>query len=231
MVILRENVRTLTTVVGGRTPFTTEMWSGKTRPGVSLAQNQVFRTFGVTCYNEPLTPVYYVKPVLPPGETYTLMDSVTGGDMPATVLLGHTLFMFQTWWIVNQKVLIKLYTDGFFHTAAEIDTLTPAYAFSNYLLGSEILDPTGALGPHTLTVTITNLGTKELIGFFGFLGVDTTVGSEPWPQKRTVTCKHCGAKTKVEYSVRKVYCSKCKDAEGKPSLTVYNPMVWGASIG
>lgn len=223
MVILRENVRTLTIQTGGRLPFTEETWSGKSRPGISLAYNQVFRTFGVVCCNEPSL-VYTVKPVLPPGETYHIRDSVTGADMPAILLQGHTLFMFQAWWVLSQKVYIRLVTDGLLHTAAELETLTPAYAFSNYLLGTEVVDPTG-VSAHIMDMTITNRGTKDLEGFFGFLAIETLVGSAPWPKKRTVVCKHCGAKTEVEYNITKVNCAECG------LTTIYYPIVRGASIG
>lgn len=222
MADLREKIRTLTTRVGGRTPFTGEIWSGITRPGIKLAYNQYFRIFSVVCSDEPsLWP--NVKPRLPPGETYHLVELNNGGDMPATILKGHTLFMFLFTWLPSRLVRHRFVLDGQMNQVGLLETLINNYGFSNVIVSTELLDPTASVA-HTFDLTVENLDDKPLEGYLGYLAVDTILGSE-FPEMKTVKCKWCGATKKVKNETTRVRCDVC----GKE--TWYYPLMRGGRLG
>lgn len=223
MVDLRQQIKPLTIRIGGRSPFTKEIWSGKTRPGLELAYNQFFRVFSLVCSNE-LSLWPQVKPELPPGETYHFVEAATALDLPTTVPLGHTLFTFSTMWQPDTIAKMRFLTDGFLVFEGTMETLITTYSFSSYILGTDIVDPLGEF-EHPFDLTITNIGDRPLTGQFAFICVETIVGSA-FSDTKTVKCKHCGFLTKkVKNEATRVTCNKC----GK--TTFYYPIIRGGRIG
>jgi len=222
MADLREQIRTLTTRVGGRTPFTGEIWNAITRPGISLALNQYFRFFSLVCSDEPtLWP--QVKPRLPPGDTYHFVELTTGADLPVAVLKGHTLFMFLFSWQPSLLARHRLVMDGQLASVGLLETLINTYGFSNYVVGTDLIDPTASVA-HTFDLTIENMDDKPLEGSMNYLAVGTILGSE-FPKMKTVKCKWCGATKEVKNETTKVKCDKC----GKE--TWYYPLMRGGRLG
>lgn len=223
MVDLRQKIKSLTVRTGGRAPFTGEIWSGKTRPGIELAYNQYWRLMTLVCSGE-FSPYPHVKSLMKPGATYHLVDAATGVDTPVTVLQGHTLFIFEFTWNFSQNARLKLILDGFFHVVGVLNPLNFDYGFSNYFIGTDIMDP-NALTAHTLDFTITNLGSTPLEGTIGFLAIDTEIGSDPLPDKKEVHCKWCDATKSVPNETIEVTCDDCE------KITRYYPIIRGGSLG
>ncbi len=206
----------------GRRDYTGEIWSGKTRPGLELAYNQFFRVFSLVCSNE-LSLWPQVKSILPPGDTYHLVEAATGFDLPSVVPIGHTLFTFSSMFTPNLKAKMRFVTDGFLVTEGTSETLTTTYAFSSYILGTDLIDPTG-LAAHPFDITITNVGKKPMTGQFAFISVETIVGSVVLDTK-TVKCKHCDSTTEVKNEVTRVTCKECD------KLSYYYPIIRGGKLG
>lgn len=150
---------------------TTEVSSGKIRPGISLNNNQLYRSFGLDPSDDPQVlaigfpyPVPWVIPVIPPGGMEHIRDLGTGMPMPYNIPVGYTLTLYEKSIAFNQDCSVNVFFDGLLvlHPFEVKAGLT--LAISNIFgISSAFFDP-DALYPHTADFQIRNNGKSDMSG-------------------------------------------------------------------
>ncbi len=168
------------------------------------------------------SPYPHYKVPLPSGNVYQVVDLATGVDTPYTIPVGYTFSILSYWWAFKQPVTGYMYLDTFILSSLQDEAFEPHYerdVLEDYLA----TDPTG-LAAHTLGYTCTNEGTRDMEGYFMFVGKLREVGTPPFPDLKEVRCVHCGHMHKVDRKLGKVECPKCAGE------TTYMPIIFGREL-
>jgi len=167
------------------------------------------------------SPFPFVKPPLPPGDTYHAVDVFTGLDTPYTIPKGYTWAVLGYWWSFDQRVEGKMYYDGF-HAESLYEEAYRTHYEHTIMPDYNMADPTGA-SAHTIDYTFTNLGSSDMKGYFWVTGKLIMVGTEK-PETKKVKCKHCGHEHIVDRRATWVTCPKCG------LKTLYYPILFGDEV-
>ena len=192
----------------GKPDYSKEVASSRDRRGLRLAYKQSLTIAGIVFSVIP-SPFAWVTAPLAPGVTAHLIDNLTGLPLPLTVPEGYTMTFIAGGLGFTQDSITHLYFDGFLVMSGGVGTGGKTI-YENYIVGisTATIDPTGA-SPHTLDVTVTNLGGANLEGGVDWTGILEGVGTPPLPLVKVIKCKYCEHKETVPVEQTKLVCPEC----------------------
>ncbi len=206
----------------GKPDYSRAVSSAKERKGILIEYGQ-----GAVIFSRTFSPVPslmgWVRPPLAAGDSDYFVDTATGFAMPYTVPKGYTLSFIEAEGSTSEYFALDTYYEpatppglqligchrfgsGLFVYAQEIAAFTTA-----------ALDAPAA-SAHLVATQITNLGGGPLSGGFSILALLAAVGTPPFPNVKTVKCKHCGHEHVVPVDTSEVICSECHQ------LTIYHDL-------
>ncbi|GAI10048.1 unnamed protein product, partial [marine sediment metagenome] len=206
---MRVETFTVTQTGVGKPDYTKEIALGRTRPGISLKQNQTLLMLG-RVFSAIDSAWDNVTPPLAPGVPAAhFINWETGLESPFAVPQGYTLSAITGKYSFNQDAMLWGYFEG------ELYTSLGALSGGGYLyeaelvgMGTTILDPAGLL-PHIYDLTVVNAGEGNLEGGVSIWGILEKVGTKPLPTTKTIRCKFCGNEWVVPNETKAINCPKC----------------------
>lgn len=192
----------------GKRDYSRDIWMARVYSGVELRYNETFKMFQIAMSDIVSYAPHVIEP-LPPGETVSLIDVMTGFPMPYTIAQGHTWRFLSNHWSFDQRGRTKTYFETVFMASAFPDTLGTFLNQPVAPLDTATIDPTGA-APHLIEYQLENIDVANLKGFWILSSIERIVGSPPFPDIKTVKCKWCGAEADVPAETTWYTCDKCE---------------------
>jgi len=179
----------------------------ETFKGLELLPNEKLKKFVIAVDSEvSLFP--YVKPLLPAGSLYHLIDIETGFAVPYLVGAGYEFRVVKMWGSADQPTLTRTYFEGQFvgnasskagniYSEQEVDLPT-----------SSLLDPDFS-DTHILDATVTNVGLAPMYGTAALTAIliDHRTDEKFEHDTKQVRCPFCGDVQTVPIESTHITCA------------------------
>ncbi len=192
----------------GAPDYSNTVSSARERAGIRLAENQGLQIFGCV-FSAIASPYPWVLANLAIGGTVSLVDNLTGADLPYTVPIGYTLSVVSIGVTTDQDIVIYAYFDTFLVLCLGVYPGASS-GYENQVVGmtTSTIDPT-ALAAHAIDIQVTNLGLDVVTGAVDMKLVLEAVGTPPFPTVKIIRCKFCGHEKTVPMTETRLVCTKC----------------------
>ncbi len=156
------------------------------------------------------SPYPWVLTHLAPGAILRGIDNATGLSSPLDIPAGYAISLIAAGAAVTEDIIMWAYIDGYLATSPGVFTAGITH-YENKILGitTETVDPAGLL-PHTIDVTVENLGLGTLQGGVELYGIIEPLSTPPLPPIKTIRCRLCGHRETVPQETVRWICPKCK---------------------
>ncbi len=198
----------------GKPDYSKEISAGQIRPGFELKYSQTLLVF-LIMFSSVASAYSWAKDPLAAGATVSLVDGMTGDDLPYTVPLGYTLAMISAGIVCNQDIevwqLLKVPPIPIAMRELCLTQLaggTPFYLPEVVAFSSALFDPLGSIS-FDYDVQVTNKGEADMEGMMGLYMILEKVGSPLLPPTKTVRCKWCGATKEMPIEASTIICDEC----------------------
>ncbi|GAI60056.1 unnamed protein product [marine sediment metagenome] len=155
------------------------------------------------------SPFHGIVPPLAPEGILHVIDLSTGFPSPLDIPQGYAISLIAAGALVTEDVILWGYIDGYLATGIGVFSAGVTH-YENKILGltTETVDPAGD-DPHTIDVTIQNLGLGTLQGGVELFGIIEPLSTKPLPTTKTVRCKSCGHEETVPNETARWICPGC----------------------